>query len=66
MMAEIIPAMGGKPDATAIPRHKGKAIKKTKKPADKSVRQWLKKQLKPRVVSRLEAEVFFICFNGGF
>jgi hypothetical protein len=49
-----------------MPRHKGKAIKKTKKPADKSVRQWLKKQLKPRVVSRLEAEVFFICFNGGF
>ena len=32
-MAVRIPATGGTPDAPAIPRHSGKAIRKTRKPA---------------------------------
>jgi hypothetical protein len=38
-MAVIIPAEGGKPDAIEIPRQRGKAIKNTKKPDNKSLRQ---------------------------
>jgi hypothetical protein len=32
-MAVKIPATGGTPDAPAIPRHSGRAIRKTRKPA---------------------------------
>jgi hypothetical protein len=32
-MAVRIPATGGTPDAPAIPRHSGRAIRKTRKPA---------------------------------
>jgi hypothetical protein len=34
----MIPANGGAPLATAIPRHKGKATKKTTMPGSKSAR----------------------------
>ena len=40
IIAVKIPAIGGKPDAIAIPRHRGKAIKKTRKPDNKSARQF--------------------------
>jgi hypothetical protein len=40
MMALIIPAMGGKPEAIAIPKQSGSAIKKTKNPDNKSLRQF--------------------------
>ena len=33
---EIMPANNGAPEAKAIPKHKGKATKKTTKPAGKS------------------------------
>jgi hypothetical protein len=39
-MAEMMPAMGGNPEATEMPRHRGSAIKNTKKPADMSWRQF--------------------------
>jgi hypothetical protein len=42
-----MPAEGGKPEATDIPRHSGKAIRKTKKPACKSLRQFSFKPAKP-------------------
>lgn len=42
-----MPAEGGKPDAIEIPKHKGIAIKKTKKPANKSLRQLSFKPAKP-------------------
>ena len=40
IMAEIIPAIGGKPEAIAIPRQSGNAIKKIRKPDNKSFRQF--------------------------
>jgi hypothetical protein len=40
MMAVIMPADGGNPEAIDIPRHNGKAIRKTKKPDSKSLRQF--------------------------
>ena len=40
MMAEMIPAMGGMPEARAIPRLSGSAIRKTTKPATASVFQF--------------------------
>jgi hypothetical protein len=40
-MAEMMPAMGGNPEATEMPRHRGSAIKNTKKPADMSWRQFV-------------------------
>jgi hypothetical protein len=40
MIAVIIPADGGKPEAIEMPRHKGKAIRKTKKPESRSLRQF--------------------------
>ena len=40
-MALIIPAIGGKPEAIAIPRLKGRAIKKTIKPEIRSSRQFV-------------------------
>jgi hypothetical protein len=35
-----MPAEGGNPEAIDMPRHKGKAIRKTKNPDSKSVRQF--------------------------
>jgi hypothetical protein len=35
-----MPAEGGNPDAIDMPRHNGNAIRKTKKPDNKSVRQF--------------------------
>lgn len=40
MIAVIMPADGGNPEAIEMPRHKGKAIRKTKKPESKSLRQF--------------------------
>ena len=40
IIAVIIPADGGKPEATDIPRQSGKAIRKTRKPDVKSLRQF--------------------------
>jgi hypothetical protein len=42
-----MPAEGGKPEAIEIPKHKGMAIKKTKNPANKSLRQLSFKPAKP-------------------
>jgi hypothetical protein len=39
MMAVKMPAMGGTPEAIEMPRHKGKAIKKTRKPDNISWRR---------------------------
>jgi len=39
--------MGGKPEAMAIPRHSGSAIKNTKKPESKSLRQFSSKPGSP-------------------
>ena len=46
-MAVIIPAEGGKPDAIEIPRQSGNAIKNTKKPDNKSLRQCATSPAKP-------------------
>lgn len=63
IIAEMMPAMGGNPDATATPKHKGNAIRNTKKPADRSARQcrwnWLRSLLK-EVSCDVE---FFIVFS---
>jgi UDP-N-acetylglucosamine pyrophosphorylase len=40
---EIIPEKSGAPDANAIPKHNGKATKKTTKPAEKSVLKFANK-----------------------
>jgi hypothetical protein len=47
IMAVIMPPIGGKPDAIAIPRHNGKAIRNTKKPDSKSLRQFSTKPGRP-------------------
>src|SRR5450830_73888 len=39
MMPEIMPLIGATPDALAIPRHKGRATRKTTMPASRSVRR---------------------------
>jgi hypothetical protein len=36
----MMPLIGGNPDAIAIPKHSGRAIKNTKNPANKSLRQF--------------------------
>ncbi|SMG66464.1 hypothetical protein BMETH_603_0 [methanotrophic bacterial endosymbiont of Bathymodiolus sp.] len=43
-----MPAEGGKPEPIAIPKDKGSAIRKTKKPACKSLRQF---SFKPSIPS---------------
>jgi hypothetical protein len=43
----IIPADGGKLEATDMPRHSGKAIRKTRNPDCKSVRQFSFKPARP-------------------
>jgi hypothetical protein len=40
IIAVIIPADGGKPEAIDIPRHSGNAIRKTRNPDSKSLRQF--------------------------
>jgi hypothetical protein len=40
IIAVKIPAIGGKPEAIAMPRQRGKAIKKTRNPDNKSARQF--------------------------
>jgi hypothetical protein len=42
-----MPADGGNPEAMAIPKHNGKAIRNTKKPACMSLRQFSFKPSKP-------------------
>jgi hypothetical protein len=46
-MAVISPPMGGKPDALAMPKHKGKAIRETKKPEIMSLRPYFFRAAKP-------------------
>jgi hypothetical protein len=43
----IIPADGGKPEAIDIPRHNGKAIRKTRNPDRTSLRQFSFKPARP-------------------
>jgi hypothetical protein len=38
--AEMMPLIGGKPEAMAMPRHSGKAMRKTRKPEARSARQF--------------------------
>jgi hypothetical protein len=57
MMAVMIPDIGGKPDAMAMPRHKGKAIKKTRNPDSKSLRQCSTNPWIPVLGGQLGAEV---------
>jgi hypothetical protein len=52
-----MPEEGGKPEAIAMPKHKGKAIKKTKKPESKSPRQCAFKPAKP-VAGKVAFETF--------
>ena len=47
IIAVIIPADGGNPEAIEMPKHNGKAIKNTKKPDSKSLRQFSFKPAKP-------------------
>ena len=47
IIAVIIPAEGGKPEAIEIPKHSGNAIRKTRKPESKSFRQCAFKPAKP-------------------
>lgn len=42
IIPEIIPENNGAPEAIAIPRHKGSAIKNTTKPEEKSNFRWAK------------------------
>jgi len=38
MTPEIMPEIKGAPEASAMPKHKGKAIRKTTKPESKSLK----------------------------
>jgi hypothetical protein len=54
-----MPADGGKPEATDIPRHRGKAIRNTRNPDCKSLRQFSFKPARP-VWGIAERDGFFI------
>jgi hypothetical protein len=54
-----MPAEGGNPEAIEMPKHKGKAIKNTKKPDSKSLRQFSFKPAKP-VLGNAEREELLI------
>ena len=61
-MAVISPAVGGKPDAMEMPKHSGRAIKNTKKPDNKSLRQFSFKPAMP-VLGRALTEVALIDYH---
>ena len=60
IMAVIIPAIGGKPLARAIPKQSGKAIRKTTNPAPKSCFQFCQRPLNPSLGTSF---VFFNVFR---
>jgi hypothetical protein len=56
-----MPADGGNPDAIETPRHKGKAIRNTRNPDCKSLRQFSFKPARP-VFGKVDRESLFIQF----
>jgi hypothetical protein len=56
----MMPDMGGKPEAMAMPRHSGSAIKNTRNPDNKSLRQFSIRPGIPTLGNSREDEVDMI------